>query len=190
MNTQEIIVKLRNDLEENRFNHVLRVRDTAIELNERLNLNLDKEKVEYSALLHDCAKGLEDFYFNLFKEKYNLNEDEIFKVRVIAHAILGAIAVKEVFGIDDLEISETVRWHTTGCSDMTILEKLIFLADFIEPGREFDDAQKVRDEVNYGLDKAVLLSLNLQIEHLEKMAMKIDNHIYEARDFLEREMDE
>lgn len=190
MNINDIKDRLKNDLKPSRYEHVLRVTDEALELNELLNLGINRDKVLYSAILHDCCKNVEEKYFNLLKEKYNLDKEYIFEDLAISHAKLGVYVAKDIYGIEDIEILEAIRWHTTGKEDMTLLEKLIFIADFTEPGRDFEDSKLVRKKVIEDLDGGVLLCLNLSIKHLVEKNVIIDIDTLKARNYLLRRINE
>ena len=182
--------KLKSDLKEARYNHVLRVTDEAFKLNQLLNLGLDDRKVIIAALLHDCAKSNEEKYFNEFKNKYNLKREEVFKDFNVSHAILGVYVAMEVYDINDPEILDAIRWHTTGKADMTLLEKIIFIADFTEPDRNFKESALVRNEVLKDLDKGILLCLDLTIEHLIQKHVIINIETLKARNYLLRRVNE
>lgn len=183
---EQIREDLENRLKKKRYEHVLRVVDTAVRVNKDLNLGLDEEKVRYASLLHDCAKNLEEEYFQEYKEEYGLDYDTIFEVFPVAHAKLGAIAAKERYGVEDLEILEAIECHTMGKENMTLLDKLVFIADFIEPGRDFEDAKIVEKELYKDFDKGLLLSFKLQILHLIENDMVVGLDIMKAWNYLQR----
>lgn len=185
-----IIFHLQKVLKPKRFEHVLRVREQALLLNEMFNLNIEPEKVQYAAILHDCAKDLEQEYFERFKDDYNLDKNEIFENPVVAHAKLGVIAATEIYGVDDGKILDAIRWHTTGKENMPTLTKLIFIADYIEPGRDFEDVYLIRKEVEKNLDRGILFALNRQINYLESIGAIIDRETIKARDYLQRRENE
>ena len=190
MKIERVKEQLKSDLKEARYNHVLRVTDEAFKLNQLLNLGLDDRKVILAALLHDCAKNNEEKYFNEFKNKYNLKREEVFKDFTLAHAILGVYVAMEVYGVYDPEILDAIRWHTTGKEDMTLLEKIIFIADFTEPGRNFKEATLVRNEVLKDLDKGILLCLDLTIKYLIQKHVIINIETLKARNYLLRRVNE
>ncbi|MGY3776899.1 bis(5'-nucleosyl)-tetraphosphatase (symmetrical) YqeK [Helcococcus sueciensis] len=181
---------LKSDLKDSRYNHVLRVTEEALELNKLLNLELDEKKVMLAALLHDCAKNNEEKYFEEFKSKYNLKREEVFADIALAHAILGVYVAKEIYEVNDPEILDAIRWHTTGKEDMTLLEKLIFISDFTEPGRNFEDSILVRNKVLEDLDKGILLCLDTTIEYLIKKRVIINIETLKARNYLLRRVNE
>lgn len=181
---------LKSDLKDSRYNHVLRVTEEALELNKLLNFELDEKKVMLAALLHDCAKNNEEKYFEEFKSKYNLKREEVFADIALAHAILGVYVAKEIYEVNDPEILNAIRWHTTGKEDMTLLEKLIFISDFTEPGRNFEDSILVRNKVLEDLDKGILLCLDTTIEYLIKKRVIINIETLKARNYLLRRVNE
>lgn len=190
MKIERVKEQLKSDLKEARYNHVLRVTDETFKLNQLLNLGLDDRKVIMAALLHDCAKNNEEKYFNEFKNKYNLKREEVFKDFALTHAILGVYVAMEVYGVYDPEILDAIRWHTTGKEDMTLLEKIIFIADFTEPGRNFKESTLVRNEVLKDLDKGILLCLDVTIEHLIQKHVIINIETLKARNYLLRRVNE
>ncbi len=181
---------LKSDLKDSRYDHVLRVTEEALELNKLLNLELDEKKIMIAALLHDCAKNNEEKYFEEFKSKYNLKREEVFSDIALAHAILGVYVAKEIYEVNDPEILDAIRWHTTGKEDMTLLEKLIFISDFTEPGRNFEDSILVRNKVLEDLDKGILLCLDTTIEYLIKKRVIINIETLKARNYLLRRVNE
>ena len=181
---------LKSDLKDSRYDHVLRVTEEALELNKLLNLELDEKKIMIAALLHDCAKNNEEKYFEEFKSKYNLKREEVFSDIALADAILGVYVAKEIYEVNDPEILDAIRWHTTGKEDMTLLEKLIFISDFTEPGRNFEDSILVRNKVLEDLDKGILLCLDTTIEYLIKKRVIINIETLKARNYLLRRVNE
>lgn len=129
--TDEIEQILKRELSKERYLHTLGVRDCAVELAKRYNLNV--KKAELAGLLHDCAKcktndELKEI-INKFLDDVDKNELKNYKT---LHAPVGAYYAKEKFNIEDNEILSAIRWHTLGRVNMTMFEKIIFLADKIE----------------------------------------------------------
>ena len=111
---EEIISSLKKRIKPSRFQHTLGVIETAEALASAWHYP-HPEKARLAALLHDCAKSESD---------------------ALGHAPLGAVIAREEYGIRDAEILDAIRWHTTGRAEMSVLEKIIFIADYIEPGRD------------------------------------------------------
>jgi len=92
---------------------------------------------------------------------------------VLWHAPVGAEAVREELGIDDEEVLDAIRFHTTGRPGMSLLEKVIFLADYIEPGRSFSGVEEVRRLARENLDRAILKALDNTILYLIERGFKV-----------------
>lgn len=187
LNFEEIIEDLSKILKPKRFTHTLSVNKTALKINKKHNLGLDEDKIQYAALLHDCAKGVEGKYFEEYKEKYSLQYEKVFEIPAIAHAILGEIVAKERYGVNDLEVLDAIRWHTTGKENMTLLNKVLCAADFIEPGRDFEHANIARKKVKKDFDDGLFYLFDVQIKHLEESGQDIDINTIKARNYLLKE---
>ena len=101
----------------------------------------------------------------------------------LLHAHTGAVVAAEVFGVSR-EVKEAIRWHTTGKADMTLLEKIIYLADYIEPTRDFCDLTQLRKLAFEDLDAALLLGFTMAVEDLAKKGMPVHPNSVCARDYL------
>jgi predicted HD superfamily hydrolase involved in NAD metabolism len=126
--------KLKKEIDESRYNHTLGVMYTASCL--AMAHGIDPYPAQLAGLLHDCAKCIPDKQKFQMCEKYNivLTQSEIANPKLI-HAKLGAYLAQKEYGISDPEIQSAIRYHTTGCPNMTLLEKIIYIADYIEPNR-------------------------------------------------------
>ncbi|SHG96948.1 putative HD superfamily hydrolase of NAD metabolism [Anaerosphaera aminiphila DSM 21120] len=154
-----------NRIGEKRFEHSLRVMQTAEKLAEKYDVDIKKART--AAYYHDCAKIGNST--ELFKqcEIYNLKIDHEMKMAPqIIHGYLGAVIAKKNYGIDDEDILNAIKYHTTGREDMSKLEKIIFLADYIEPKRNFKGVDTARTLASEDLDKAMYFSLNNTVEFL------------------------
>ena len=116
----------------------------------------DVEKARVAALLHDCTKKLDMPEQLALCRQYGIELDELEqKALKLLHAKTGAAIAREVFGVDD-EIYRAIWWHTTGHADMTLLEKIIYLADYIEPSRDFPGVNDLRACVYEDLDRGTV----------------------------------
>lgn len=129
--TDEIEQILKRELSKERYLHTLGVRDCAVELAKRYNL--DVKKAELAGLLHDCAKCKTNDELKEIIDKFldDVDKNELKNYKTL-HAPVGAYYAKEKFNIEDNEILSAIRWHTLGRVNMTAFEKIIFLADKIE----------------------------------------------------------
>lgn len=158
----EYIVKLSKIIKEERFAHSLYVAKYALYLNDRHHLNLDIEKVLLSGLLHDCAKG---YYQENMQDKSMIPKDCI--GTKIEHQFLGAYIAQKEFSINDEDMLNSIRYHSTGRENMSTLEKLIYSADLLEETREDEfliDLRKIMDE---DFEKGFLAIVENQLNYLK-----------------------
>ncbi len=134
MNILDIKRQLKNELKPSRYRHTLGVAYTAIALAMRYEVSL--EDAELAGLLHDCAKCMSDDELIRLCQEYNiiLSDAEI-KNPSLIHAKAGVQVAINDYNVTDTNILNAICYHTTGRTDMTMLEKIIFTADYIEPGR-------------------------------------------------------
>ena len=159
---------IKKNLKESRYIHSLGVRDFAIKLAKKYNC--DENKARIAGLIHDCAKNLNDgdIISILNEVGIKLSETEVSNPQ-IKHGLVGAIISKKVFKINDVEILDAVTYHTTGRKNMFLLEKIIYIADYIEPGRNYPGVDILRKQAFIDLDKALLLAFDNTIKFvLEK----------------------
>ncbi|MCI8819359.1 MAG: nicotinate (nicotinamide) nucleotide adenylyltransferase [Oscillibacter sp.] len=169
-------------LHHRRIPHVLGTEQEAIHLAERWGG--DVAKARRAALLHDCTKKLSLAEQLEVAERFQVPLDEMERREIkLLHAKTGAGIAETVFGTDE-EITNAIRWHTTGRGGMTLLEKIIYLADYIEPTRSFPGVEKLRRVCYEDLDAGLLLGLEMTIEEMEKRGASIHPKTLEARDAL------
>ena len=138
MTDAEIIMQLSKELKDSRLMHTFGVIDTASALAKAYQADI--KKCEKAALLHDCAKymPLDEMIAICERNFIELNELEK-KKNALLHAKAGACLAYEKYGIKDKEILDAIKYHTTGKPNMSLIEKIIFVSDFIEPGRDFSE---------------------------------------------------
>ena len=169
-------------LKHRRIPHVLGTEQEAIRLAERYGA--DVEKARAAALLHDCTKKLDMPAQLALCEKYGIELDELEqKALKLLHSKTGAAIARDVFGVDD-DIYSAIWYHTTGHAHMTKLEKIIYLADYIEPSRDFPGVDTLRKVCYEDLDKGLLLGLEMTIEEMTAMGNPVHRATVEARDWL------
>ncbi|MGG7176763.1 bis(5'-nucleosyl)-tetraphosphatase (symmetrical) YqeK [Clostridium paraputrificum] len=174
---------IKKNLNDSRFMHTLGVVSIAKKL-ARIH-GVSEEKAELSALCHDIAKNMriEEMEKLMLQNNVVLTEDEK-KSPQLWHSILAPIVAKSELNVDDEEILEATRWHTTGKEDMTKLEKIIYISDMIEPSRVYPGVDEIREETIKNLDGGVLLGLTHTIEFLLKQEALIDLNTIKARNYL------
>lgn len=171
MKLEDIIQELKHSLSEKRFRHTGGVAASAKSLALRYGGN--PEQAELAGWVHDCAKEmkLEDMQQWVKKKDFAIDE-YMLGSRALLHGPAGSAYAELHFGIHDPEILSAVFYHTTGNTHMSQLEKIVFLADYIEPSRDFPGVDTLRKAAKHGLDHAVLLAYDSTIGHL------IDDHEY------------
>ncbi len=169
-------------LKPKRMPHVLGTELEAVKLARMYGV--DETKARVAALLHDCTKKLEmDEQLALCRE-YGIELDELEqKALKLLHSRTGAELARRVFGVDD-EVYDAIRWHTTGRANMTKLEKILYLADYIEPSRDFDDVEPLRKVVYEDLDKGLLLGLQMTVDEMKAMGNPVHHNTLDARNYL------
>ncbi|TDT61216.1 bis(5'-nucleosyl)-tetraphosphatase (symmetrical) YqeK [Fonticella tunisiensis] len=151
--------KVRERLGEKRFNHSLRVEKEAVKLGKIYGENIEKCKI--AAITHDIAKQLTDDELLKESKRYGISVDDIqLKSPQLLHGYVGAEYCREEFDIKDRDILNAIAFHTTGRKNMTLLEKIIFLADLIEEERSFPGVSDIRRAAISNLDEALILSCN------------------------------
>lgn len=184
MTNAEIIEDLKNILDEYRFEHTMGVANTAKKMAEELGENPNKAYL--AGLLHDCAKCLTHEERVNFCNKHNIfiTESE-YKNPSLLHAKVGAFLVKSKYFIVDEDIINSVMFHTTGRENMSLLEKIIFTADYIEPGRTKQPNLSMLREIAYtDIDYTVYLILKDTLDYLDKTgAGVIDNNTMKALNY-------
>ncbi len=161
----EIIERLPKYETQKRIEHSIRVKETALQLYKLWGGN--KQVLVYAALLHDIARDLPIEKLIEIAEKNGYRIDKIEAENpIILHAPIGAIIAEKDFGITDKNILNCIEYHTTGRASITLNEAIIYLADFIEPGRDFEDAKKVRKIAFADLKEAVIQETILNVAYL------------------------
>lgn len=180
----EMIQYLRENLKEKRFNHSINVRDTAVKLAKIYGEDVEKAKI--AGLIHDCAKNMSDDEILDICRKDGYNIDEVSKnMPGILHGYVGGYIARNIMKIKDKEILNAIIYHTTGKKNMNLLEKIIYISDYIEPLRDFPQVDRLR-EVAYeeGIDEALILSFDNTIEHIVKKGRLLHKDTIDARNYI------
>lgn len=187
--------KLQKKLPEKRYAHTVGVSYTAAAMAMRYGLNVDDAAM--AGLLHDCAKYMTD---SELIEKCNKYEIECSNTELrngyLLHSKLGAYFAREKYGVKNDEICSAIRYHTTGKPAMSMLEAIVFTADYIEPGRKIlPNFKLIRSMAFIDLDEAVYLILKNTLSYLndEKKSednKEIDKHSIEAYKYYKKIHDE
>ncbi|MFC7393280.1 bis(5'-nucleosyl)-tetraphosphatase (symmetrical) YqeK [Scopulibacillus cellulosilyticus] len=158
MKIEEADHEVKQILPRKRYEHTLGVVQSAKYL--AGIYNGDVKKAELAAMLHDIAKYFsKDDMISIIKKEPDIPDDLLNYHLSLWHAPVGAAYVRETYGVHNSEILNAIYYHTTGRSGMTLLEKIVFLADYIEPGRDFPAVAEVRKLAETDLDTAVAKAL-------------------------------
>ncbi|MCU9613948.1 bis(5'-nucleosyl)-tetraphosphatase (symmetrical) YqeK [Caldibacillus lycopersici] len=166
MDRNEALQILKKHLPEKRYIHTLGVLETALDL--ARVYGCDEKKTELAAIFHDYAKYRPEEEMRNIIIQEHFPEDLLHYHSELWHAPAGAYLVKKELGIDDKDIFQAIYYHTTGRPGMTLIEKIIFIADYIEPGRQFPGVDEVRALAKKNLDDAILQASRNTIAFLMK----------------------
>ncbi|MBQ8093776.1 MAG: bis(5'-nucleosyl)-tetraphosphatase (symmetrical) YqeK [Clostridia bacterium] len=166
MKYEKMEYKLKKALDMERYIHTKGVEKTARKMAKVFGE--DEEKAGLAGLLHDCAKCLSLDKMNKAVKDYPV-DDLMRHSKSLLHSAAGRCLAESVYGVTDPEVLEAIRWHTTGRAGMSRLEKIVYLADIIEPSRKpFPGIEELRRLCMEDLDKAMHTALLMSLEHVAK----------------------
>lgn len=161
----EFLEELKKHLRPNRLYHSLCVADSARKLAQRYGA--DAEKAYTAGLLHDIMKNAPDeALLNFFEENGIILTETERGSRKTWHAMAGAVYCERVLHVQDAEILSAIRWHTTARAGMTLLDKVVFLADFISADRDYPGVARMREKAEISIEEAMLEGLQFTIQEL------------------------
>ena len=170
---------LKRNLSEYRYNHCLNVSKEAIRLAKKYGANV--KKAEISGLLHDITKDFDEDQQLKMIDEFGIMLDDIEKNSPkLWHAITGSEYVRQILNIKDEEIVSAIRYHTTAKPNMTLLEQIIYLADFTSADRNYPDIESVRNAVDVNLESAEVITLKHTITDLVNKSVPVHNNTINA----------
>lgn len=184
----QIRKKLSKKLKKDRFEHTIGVMYTAASL--AMCYGEDVEKALTAGLLHDCAKycSSEEQIILCQKHGVELTGSEL-EMPALIHAKLGAYFARHKYKIKDQAILDAIRYHTTGRPEMTMLEKIIYIADYIEPNRKLiPGLQEIRSLVFQDIDQAVYLSARRTVRYLKDGGRAVDPMTVTTCEYYEKQI--
>ena len=167
MTIEEMRALLQQSLKPKRYEHSVRVYETALEMAE--HYHADVKKVAVASLIHDCGRQISKEDSVAKAKELGIPVDPVEEAQpILLHAKLGVYYAIRKYGVspDDREVLDAIRYHSTGTADMTQTAKIVFLADLIEPGRDFEGVEALREASFQDLDKGMLLSYDNTIRYL------------------------
>lgn len=184
-NLKNIKKDLKLTLDKDRYEHTLGVSYTAMCLAMKYDVDLDK--AEIAGLLHDCAKCMADEKKLKKCKEHNINVSDIEKQQpYLLHAKVGAFIAMDTYGINDHDVINAILKHTTGACNMNMLEKIIYVADYIEPRRnKAGNLKEIRKMAFEDIDMAVYMIMRDTVDYLNKKGKTIDSTTLTAFEFYE-----
>jgi len=185
----QIAEELKGWIDKKRMRHSIGVSRAAARL--AVFYGVDAEKAELAGLLHDCAKCLSHEEMLRLCEEFGISLDPLsMGDRALLHGPLGSAIARKYFGIEDKIILDAIYCHTTGKKGMNLFEKVLCLADYIEPGRRFPGVEEIRSLAYSDLNRALLKGFELTIRHVLDTGNKLHIGTVEARNELIEEISE
>jgi len=182
MTLEAITEKLRSQLKESRFVHSLNVAQTAKTLALRFGANADKAYL--AGLVHDCAKCYSEEELICKMKQYGLDDECDFTTATqLLHSFVGAYELKEKFGIDDEEVFDAVYYHTIGKEAMPMLTAIVYLADAIEPARDYPGVDEIRSAARISLEKAIYMYTEGSIAFVNARGWFLHPNSLKVRDY-------
>lgn len=180
INTNDIIIRLREQLSSKRLEHSINVMNTAVSLAK--HYQADEQKAELAGILHDCAKELLKEESTKRAYEYGLEPDEIIRRQnSLLHGPLGAYIARNEFAVEDEEVFNAIYYHTTGRRSMSLLEKIVYISDYIEPGRTFKGVNVLRKLAFTNIDKCLLKCTDTTIRFILKEGGLLHPNTVDAR---------
>lgn len=184
LDIDKIKEKLEEVLSEKRYTHSLGVADEAVRLSKKYFIDSDKAYI--AGLVHDCAKEIpNEKAKELLTETYGLSIDSVsMHTHKLLHGPLGACIAQHEFEIYDPEILDAIKYHTTAKANMSMLTKIIYIADYIEPNRDFEGVEELRELAYDDIDKSILVGIDFTLEELIERGSMFHPDTVHARNWL------
>lgn len=180
-----ILTYCKEELSPKRFGHVLSVAEEAKKL--AVIYQASPEDAELAALFHDCCRDWSLEQMNRAVLEWDLDQRLLNRPQ-LSHSKIAAELMRRTYQITQSDLINAVRYHTTGREGMTKLEKIIYLADAIEPHRSFPGVENIRKLALEDLDQACLYAMEHTISYLESRCQDLDQETIRARDDLKRQL--
>lgn len=160
----ELIQAVSSQMPAKRWEHTKGVMETAVILADRFGA--DPVKAELAAILHDVAKYWPVQKLQQMMVEHALSEELLRYDKQLWHAEVGAFVAEHEYGVTDTDVLNAIRYHTSGRVGMTLLDKVVCLADYMEPGRDFPGVNNIRELANHSLEEALAAGFDSTIGHL------------------------
>lgn len=171
MNRNTMMEKVSAEMPAKRWAHTLGVMETAVILAKRFGA--DPDKADQAAILHDVAKYWPTARMETIIREQGMPEELLYFDKELWHAPVGAFVAEQDYGIGDIEVLDAIRYHTSGREGMTLLDKIVCLADYMEPGRDFPGVHKIRELAEHSVEKALIAGFDSTISYLLAQGKRI-----------------
>ncbi|BBH21342.1 HD domain-containing protein [Paenibacillus baekrokdamisoli] len=171
MNREAMIEAVRAEMPERRWIHTMGVMETSIILAKRFGE--DPDRAEQAAILHDVAKYWKTSRMETIIREEGLPAELLEFDKELWHAPVGAFVAEHQFAVKDIEVLDAIRFHTSGRVGMTQMDKVVCLADYMEPGRDFPGVHKIRELAEHSLEKALIAGFDSTISYLLEQGKRI-----------------
>ncbi|MDK2927382.1 MAG: hypothetical protein PWR31_1072 [Bacillota bacterium] len=187
LSSAELKARLAAQLTPERLEHSLGVAAAAVELAQRWGV--DAGRAWLAGLLHDCAKGMRADELLQWALAFGIVRDDTETACPdLLHGPVGALLAWKEYGVADAAVLSAIRLHTLGAEEMGPLDKIIYLADYIEPGRDFSGVEELRRSAEQDLNQAVLQAMEATIRYVLKRGLPLHPQTVAARNSLLREV--
>lgn len=176
---------MKSNLKESRYRHSLGVEEMAVKLAKLHGGNA--AKAAFAGRYHDIAKCFDIETMDAYIAKYDLPR-ELLGNNALAHSKVAAAILEHEFGVNDREVLDAVRYHTTARKDMSLLEEIVYTADVVEDNRTYDDLAYYQDLAYRDLDQACLEILEYTIADLAGKGRPLDRDTAEAKEYIEAKL--
>jgi predicted HD superfamily hydrolase involved in NAD metabolism len=176
-----ILEYIEKNYSDSRKKHTFDVCETAKSLARFYDADVEKAKI--ASLFHDMFRDITFEELRNYAKNFNINEKYYDNIN-LAHSKIAAAIMERDYNISDEDILNAVKFHTTGRAGMSLLEKIIFLADLIEPGRDYPGVEKIRNLVYKDLDKACLVAMENTLDYVTKKGENFDEDTHNAMEYL------
>lgn len=182
MEINNIINKLCSQLDSFRFKHSINVMEVSEALAK--HYGADVHKANISGVLHDCGKNYKGAEALEYVKGIPYEPDNIETLQPkLLHGVIGKHLAKTMYNIDDQEILNAIHWHTTGRAGMDILEKIVYIADYIEPLRSFEGIEEIRKIAFENLDECIVRCSESTIRFIIERGVLLHSKTVETRNY-------
>ena len=176
---------MKDNLKPSRYTHSLGVEKMATHLAKIYNA--DVEKAAFAGRYHDIAKCFDQDKMDEYIKKYDIPEKYLGNI-ALAHSKVAAAILENEYGVDDQDILNAVKSHTTGRVGMSLLEEIVYVSDAIEENRNYPELKMLQDESEKDLDKTCLYVMDFAVQMILEKGRELDSDTLEAREYIKEKI--